>query len=439
MAIYTDIELEYLGDFRNRMANSLLVAFVWLGLFGLAASLVRIYEVGWQHLMALQTGVYVYLVVLALLRKRLPYEIRAYSVVAALFLLGVGGLLTWGMIGYGGYLLSLSLVLALLLFGGAAGVWVFVATLAVIAILGTAVSLGMWTFDFDIARYAVSPTSWIGKFLAAIAFYGLILLGLSRVQDVLTRLFASLLESNEMLRKEAAERRRAEEHAIKLLGENRALTRRLYHVQEEERKHLARELHDEAGQWLMATKLYAHSLTGLGENKETAIDKCAEQIIESVAKAHSAIGNIIRDLRPGALDELGLADSLRELAGQWRQLHPEVSLELELEGGLDDLGDTLNITIYRIIQECLTNAAKYAEASRISVRIGREAGSDELLLSVGDDGKGMDPARIGEGFGLRGMRERVAAVGGELTVSAQPGEGVHVEARLPAKLPVNGF
>lgn len=442
MATYNDIELEYLGDFRNRMVNAILVAFVWLGIFALAASLILIPSTGWQNFMALQIVIYVCLAVLALLHKRLSYRIRAYTVVAAMFLLGVGGFLTWGLIGYGGYFLSLSLVLAMLFLGGAAGIWVFGATLAFIGILGVAVSFGMWTFDFDVARYAVSADSWIGKFLLAIAFYGLILLGLSRVQDVLARLFSSLLESNERLRKEAAERRRAERHAINLLSENRALTRRLYLVQEEERNHLARELHDEAGQWLMATKLYAYSLSGSCESKGASTDmcgKCSGQIIEYIDKAHNAIANVIRDLRPGALDALGLADGLRELADQWRQLHPEVSLELELEAGLDNLGDMLNITIYRIIQECLTNAAKYAEASNVFMQIRHEAETGELVLSVDDDGKGMDLARIGEGFGLRGMRERVAAVGGELNISTQPGEGVHVEARLPARLPVNGF
>lgn len=438
MATHNDFELEYPGDFRNRMVNAILVAFVWLGLFALAATLILIPAAGWRYFMALQAGIYVCLAVLALLRNRLSYRIRAYSVVVAMFLLGAGGFLAWGLIGYGDYFLALSLVLAMLLLGGAAGAWVFGATLAFIGILGAAVGLGMWRFDFDVARYAVSADSWISKFLAAIAFYGLILLGLSRVQDALARLFSSLLESNEMLRKEAAERRRAEERAVSLLAENRALTRRLYQVQEEERKHLARELHDEAGQWLMATKLYAYSLVGSSESKGAAAEmcgKCAGQIIENVDRAHNAIANVIRDLRPGVLDALGLADGLRELAGQWRQLHPEVSLELALEGGLDDLGDMLDITAYRIIQECLTNVAKYAEANRASVQVRREAGGGALVLSVSDDGKGMDPARIGEGYGLRGMRERVAAVGGELAVSARPGEGTRVEARLP----VNDF
>lgn len=434
MDTHINIELENQDDFLDRMVNSLLVALVWLGLFALVASLIRWRETGWHDLVLGQIVIYVYLAVLTLLRNRLSYNVRAYSVVAASFFLGVGGLLTWGLIGGGGLFLLLSMILAMLLFGKAAGVWVFAAASVFVAALGAAVNFGMWTFDFDVARYAVSPTAWFHRFLGSLFFFGLIMVGLSRMQEALSKSFASLRESNEALRKEVAERQKAEEHAIQLLGENRILAIRLSQVEEEERKHLARELHDEAGQWLTAAQTYAHIVSNYSKNKDAATHKNIQCIIESIAKAHGAIGNVIRDLRPGALDELGLVGSLRELARQWQQQNPDISFELLLEGELDDLDNTLNITVYRVVQECLTNAAKYAEASHISVRVRHELETDELVLSVGDDGKGMDLAQTSKGFGLRGMRERASTVGGVLTIRTQPGEGVIVEARLPAKL-----
>lgn len=229
------------------------------------------------------------------------------------------------------------------------------------------------------------------------------------------------------------ERKRSEEHIRRLLDENRALAIHLSQVEEEERKYLARELHDEAGQWLTATQAYAHAVFNLSEEGNGAIHANIQRVINSVAKAHHAISNVIRDLRPGMLDELGLTHGLRELARLWRQQNPGVALELGLEGDLDNLDNMIKITIYRIIQEGLTNAAKYAEAHNVNVRVLRTA-EDELILSVVDDGKGMDLADHTEGFGLRGIRERAIALGGELTISALPGKGVHIEARLKSTI-----
>lgn len=414
MPPHNNIELMNQEDFRDWMVNSLLISFAWLGIFALAGSLIRILNPGWQYSMAWETGIYVYIVVLALCRNWLSNKVCTYSMIAAAFLIGVSELMTWGLIGYGGYFLLLSLVLTVLLIGKTAGAWVFAAALVFMTTLGIAASFGTWFFNFDVAHYAVSSTSWISYILGASFFSGLIILGQSLLQDTLIKTFASLREA---------------------IGQNRTLAIRLSQVEEDERKHLARELHDEAGQWLTATQLYAHLAFSLSENKDLEIHTNAQRIIETIAKAHDAIDNVVRDLRPGALEELGLADSLRELVKQRQQQNSDVSFELSLEGELDDLDNTLNIIVYRIIQEGLTNVAKYAEASHVSVRVQHKDGNGELILSVGDNGKGMDLTRTSEGFGLRGMRERTSAVGGELMISSQLGKGVHIEARLPAKPP----
>lgn len=232
---------------------------------------------------------------------------------------------------------------------------------------------------------------------------------------------AQLQELNETLESRVGE----------AVAEARSLARRLLQVQDEERKHLARELHDETGQLLTAASLSSHAILIQGENKLAAIHENAEFIIECIAKTQGAVRDVIHFLRPSLLSELGLADSLRDLAGSWQKLNPKVKLELTIEGDPGTLNDLLNISIYRFVQEGLTNVAKHAEASRVSVRLHRAAGTNELVLSIADNGQGLSQAGHTEGFGLRGMQERATAVGGELTFSNRSGEGFRIVARLP--------
>lgn len=241
---------------------------------------------------------------------------------------------------------------------------------------------------------------------------------------------------------EISERKRAEEalgksekRAQELLAENRALTQRTFKLLERERRHLARELHDELGQWLTAIQAEAESLrTGSARDAKT-LDS-AQAIGESAAEVSAVIRRMVGELRPALLDSLGLPDSLRELLFQWRKHHAGVACELILEGRADDLetlGETLNITVYRILQECLTNVAKHAQASRVKVAL-RRAGTGEgsaLRLSLENDGKGLSPGASNRGMGLLGMRERVASLGGDFQVLSPPGGGVRVEVRLP--------
>ncbi|MDD5330279.1 MAG: hypothetical protein PHX38_09760 [Sulfuricella sp.] len=434
MIAHRKIKPATLAQLRNRMVNSLLVTFAWLGAVALTGSMIDAPETGWQAFMAGEIGTYVYIIGLTLQRRRLSYAMRAYSLVGAAFVLGVGETMTWGLIGFGGYFLLLCLILAILLLDKTAGIGIFGAVLAFVGGFGAAVGSGLWSFDnFDVARYSVNLSSWVSNFFGILFFATLILLGLSRVLDALSRSFASLLESNEALKREVVERKQAEQATHKALDENRALTRLLLEKQEEEKKHLAHDLSEDTGQWLTATELYARSLASLSDSGEAAIDECTEGLIESVGRVHSSIRTLIRDLRPESLDKLGLADSLRELAGRWQRSNPDVALELSLEGELDNLDDPLNIVTYRFVQEGLANAAKYTAADRVSVRALRKSGSNELILSIGDNRKGRYLTEQINGMGLRGIRRQISAIGGELTIRAQPGNGVQIEAQLPVR------
>ena len=152
---------------------------------------------------------------------------------------------------------------------------------------------------------------------------------------------------------------------------------------------------------------------------------------------HDVIHDLLHQLRPALLDALGLADSLRELKKQWCSRHPETVCELALGGEFGDLSETVNITIYRIVQEALTNVSSHAKARRVMLQLIREkneaAATDILVLSVEDNGKGYNLDQQSAGLGLLGMRERTIAAGGEFAVHSAPGRGTRINVKLPLK------
>jgi len=251
-----------------------------------------------------------------------------------------------------------------------------------------------------------------------------------RVTDSLTN---HLLR--ETLEEDIGRRVDAEARTRELLEQNRSLTQRLFQIQEEERRHMARELHDEFGQWLTAMQLHAQVIANFTESQAPEIRDSAKAITESIGQIYKDIRGMIGRLRPSVLDALGLTESLEDLVNQWQEHHPEIHCELSVEGDLADLGELTNISIYRIVQEGLTNVAKHAQASQVSVRLQRdrpEPGSPTpLVLTIEDDGKGADASTSRGGVGLLGMRERALAAGGEFALSWRDGRGLRVEVRFP--------
>jgi PAS domain S-box-containing protein len=231
-----------------------------------------------------------------------------------------------------------------------------------------------------------------------------------------------------------SERKQAEEKTQELLQQNRNLTQRLFKAQEEERRHIARELHDEFGQWLTAIQLNVQNITNLIGKPSPDVDACIVSIANSASHIQKDIHGMIHNLWPTLLDELGLTDSLRELVAQWQELNPNTVCALSLEGKLDDLGEILNITIYRLVQEGLTNVTKHALAKHVAVKLHRKRGGaekkDHIVVTVEDDGRGIDSSVSTTGIGLASMRERVLAAGGTFSFHGPPRKGVRLEARL---------
>ena len=233
--------------------------------------------------------------------------------------------------------------------------------------------------------------------------------------------------------RDITEMKRAREAEAEL-AQNRRLTQIIQASLEEERRTIARELHDELGQCVTAVRTIGTVIARKTEGTQPDIHESAQMIVSVAGHIYDSVHGIIRQLRPSALDHLGLRDALEEAVGRWRSLHPELAFDLRFEGELASLGETVNITVYRIVQECLTNIVKHARASHAEVSVRRSPGW--LHVEVRDDGRGLtEPeAQRATRFGLLGMRERAEALGGRFTLDAE--QGVVVRVELPLADPV---
>jgi signal transduction histidine kinase len=207
---------------------------------------------------------------------------------------------------------------------------------------------------------------------------------------------------------------------------SRDTVRRVVEGQELERKRLARELHDQTGQALTSI------LLGLKPLEETAAGETNDAVAalrELVVSTLQDVRRLAVELRPSALDDFGLVPAIERLAQTFRD-SSSIEVDIEAQLGEGRLAEPVETTLYRIVQESLTNVAKHAEAQRISITLTRKPGA--VVAIVEDDGKGFDPNAGGaDGLGLIGMRERLALVGGRLRIEAAAGTGTTIAAEVP--------
>lgn len=235
------------------------------------------------------------------------------------------------------------------------------------------------------------------------------------------------------LRAELSRRRTAEAQLATALNEIRRLGRRAVDVQESERRALAREMHDELGQYLVAIRLDATSIRDNAGSTPAAASAVAATIVNHVEHVQSVVRDIIGRLRPAGLDELGLAAALENCIEDWRRRLPEAGIHLLIQGDLDGLDEDVSLALYRLTQESLTNASRHAAASRVQIALMEETGPDgvrKVAFSAEDNGCGATMPASGGGFGLAGMRERVQSLGGAFLVESRPGEGFRVRASV---------
>jgi PAS domain S-box-containing protein len=234
---------------------------------------------------------------------------------------------------------------------------------------------------------------------------------------------AELARANRSLREEMGERERAERARTELLT-------RLVFAQEDERRRIAREMHDQFGEQLTALGLRVGMLkAACGDRRDLCEQVEALEIV--AAELDRDVDALVWELRPTALDDLGLRAALANYVQNWSK-RVSISAELHASGLLDDrLASEAETTLYRIAQEALTNVAKHAQAENVDVILERR--SDHVLLIVEDDGVGFDPGdarTAGQGFGLLGMQERAALMGATLQIESAAGKGTTILVRM---------
>jgi len=220
------------------------------------------------------------------------------------------------------------------------------------------------------------------------------------------------------------------------MDDKRRLAERTVSLQDLERKEIARELHDEFGPHLFALRAHAGALmrqADAGAVDVGAMRRHGQAILDQVNVVQQFNRRILERLRPVGLAELGLREALGALVRLWREAHPNVAIATDISASLATAGETADLTIYRIVQEALTNVFRHAEASTVNVTIapaGERNGRAYTRVRVRDNGRGLAEGHK-LGFGLVGMRERLRALGGTLDV-ASARTGVTVEAMVPA-------
>jgi signal transduction histidine kinase len=251
-------------------------------------------------------------------------------------------------------------------------------------------------------------------------------------QSVLFALLTGIVVSaGGILRMRWLERRAAEqrERAEETTEEIRKLSTRLRHAQEEERRAISRELHDDVGQTLTALRMELGTLERLRVADTPEFETRLAELKAMAEQSLHVTKDIAAGLRPSVLDDLGLAAAVQKQAREFSK-RTGVVVDVAVDGPLEGLRDPHTTYVYRIVQEALTNCAKHARAQRIEVSLTDHGDSVELI--VADDGVGFNRERTSTaGLGLIGMQERVRELGGTVVVQSAPGQGTSIRVSIP--------
>jgi two-component system, NarL family, sensor histidine kinase UhpB len=219
-----------------------------------------------------------------------------------------------------------------------------------------------------------------------------------------------------------------------VLAENEKLNHRLITAQDDERRRTALELHDEVGPSLFGLKANAASIAtaaaALPENVAGKIMTRVRDILGVIEHLQAINRSMLNRLRPMALGHVPLRDLLGEMVQERGRRHPEIAFGFATDKLARGYGDSIDLTVYRCVQESLTNVIRHAQAAHVDVKLGEAADASSLVLVVNDDGRGIDPTTP-PGFGISGMQERVQALGGSYKVEGGRGGGTCVRIVIP--------
>ncbi len=211
--------------------------------------------------------------------------------------------------------------------------------------------------------------------------------------------------------------------------ETRQLTQQAIRIREQERRHLARELHDEMGQSVTAIKAIASSISKQQEDLQPESRQSASMIVDISSRMYDVVRDMMKRLSPVVLEELGLVPAIQQIIDDWNFSHQDMFCKWCPVGDLEHLGDEMNICIYRIIQEALTNVVKHASATEVTVKLINQTNNVQLYIT--DDGSGFDLGTVRRSIGLKGIEERIEVLDGKFSLVTSPGEGVNLDVSLP--------
>ena len=235
----------------------------------------------------------------------------------------------------------------------------------------------------------------------------------------------------------------AQRAMLKLSVDKRNLARRMLQLQEDVRYEVARELHDEIGQSITAVRVIASAMLSAQDMAPDFYQQSSKSISDVADKMYESAHELMYRLRPVVLDTLGLESALQSCIHASGLAHVGVDIHLDIKGEVEAMDQLVQLTVFRIVQEALTNIAKYAKASTVHIEIARKKTfnestcySDLLELKISDDGVGFstDQQQNKHGMGIPGLRERVQALCGILNVSSRIGEGVTLFVRINLKM-----
>ena len=218
------------------------------------------------------------------------------------------------------------------------------------------------------------------------------------------------------------------------LEKNRQLTAIIQDHIEDERRSLARELHDELGQYVSAIKIFAQNITNRSKGKDNDIQESSISVTAAANQIYDGMHNIIRKLRPGSLDNLGLKDTLKDLVASWKKQHKGLDIILIADANLDNLGEAININVYRIIQEAMNNCLKHADATKVNILI--EIKNENLFLEFSDNGVGFNKDILSKTkqFGIVGIQERVNSLRGKFELITKKNKGTILKFYIPIRI-----
>lgn len=232
---------------------------------------------------------------------------------------------------------------------------------------------------------------------------------------------------------------RMAERLAEMDADNRRLNEQLLTLQEQERSELARDLHDEVSPFLFAINVDVGNISRLAKDKPMAeLPAIVDSISEAVEHIQQVVRNMLGRLRPIGLADFGLNAAIANMVEFWSRRHPDIDFQVTIAPDCDALGDLADKTVFRVVQECLSNAVRHGKPTAVKISVSRtgdaETGRHDVVAEVADNGSGIGES-AGLGYGLLGMNERVKAMGGRLTIANMPDGGLTVTATLPCAAP----